>query len=330
MRIVINKKDFEYFTEYNINMVFDRIANSFSFTAKKDLFDYFLEYPDCQIYDNDNNLLITGTVLAPNLNQTPSPEFISIYGYSKTGILEDCSIPNSIYPLQFDNLSLKQITSKILAPFGLDYKFDSIIATELNKKYTKIETQPGSSPKQLISDLAAQRNIFVSVTEKGELLFTRFKKTNPVINIDAGDFGLKKLNLNINSQALHSEITIVKQASEDNPDAGEYTIDNPYVEKYRPVTRVMDSGDIFDVKNAARTALSKELQNITINFDFTEFIKPGQTITLKAPELKLNNDTELMVQAVNITGNTKDIDLYSYSCVLVDVYTDNDVKNVFS
>jgi len=331
MKITINNKDYKYFSDYNITLKYDSIANIFGFSAKRDILNYFLEYPECKIYDDNNELLITGTILAPNLKESPNPEFIKITGYGIAGILEDCNIPISLYPLQFDNLSLLQITEKLLKPFNLAYNFNSNVLSDLNKKYDKVIIDPGTSIKQLLNNLASQRNIFMTSNNFGELYYNRYEPSKylPAAYFEENKPGIMELNLNINSQLLHSEITILKEASKDNPDAGEYTILNPYLTKFRPVIKILNSGDIFDVKKAARNALSQELSNIKITFKTSKFVEPGRTISLLAPSIKINKITELFVEQTDISGSVNTIDNYILTCVLPEIYTENEFKNIF-
>ena len=331
MRLEIGNKDYKYFSDWNITLKFNSIANIFSFNAKRELLDYILEYPECKIYDDNNDLLLTGTILAPILKTSIRPKFIRYTGYGKAGVLEDCPVPLSLYPLQFDNLSLIDITEKLLKPFGVGFNFTSNVLSDLEKKYDKITVEPETLVKQILNNLASQRNIFLSSNVFGEVFFTRYdpKSFLPAEYFVEGTEGITDISLNIASQTLHSEITVVKQASKKNPDAGQSTITNPYVDVFRPTVKVLSSGDIFDVDKAARNALSAELSNIKITFKSTSFVLPGATISLKAPSIDLNEPTELFVEQTTIVGTIKRKDNYAYSCVLPDVYTNGDVKNIF-
>lgn len=331
MKLIINEKEFRHFTKFSITQKFNAIASTFAFTANRKLFDYYLEFPSCQIFDNNDNLMLTGTFLAPKLKTTNTPQLIEIGGYSLTGILEDCSIPTSSYPLQFDNLSLLEITEKLLKPFNLGLNFEGDLIEDLNKKYIKTSASPGASVKSYLNDLASQRNIFLSNNIFGELLYTRYdpSKFLPKLFLEEGKPGLESVDLNISSQSMHSEITIIKQASEDDPDAGEFTIQNPYIEKYRPTVKIMNSGDNFDIKQAARNALSAELSNIKFTISSTKYVRPGTTIELIAPSIGINKKTELFVEQITTSGTINTSDKFVFTCVLPDVYTNSEVKNVF-
>lgn len=331
MILIVNNTEFRGLNKYTITQSYNSIASSFSIDLDKQILDYVLSYPKCELYSESGDLLLTGIVFIPAINITSVPQPITITGYSLPGVLEDCTIPISIYPLQFDNLSLFDITEKLLKPFGLGYDIVGDVTADLNKKYDKTSADPSSSIKQYLNDLASQRNIYLSNNEFGELVYTRYdsNKFLPTAFYEEGLPGLKQITLNIASQALHSDITIIRQATKKNPDAAQATISNPYVDTFRPTVIINNSGDIFDVDKAARNALSTELSNIKFNLKVTKYAKPGTTIELKAPSINLNKSTELFVEQTVINGTTQDTDLYELTCVLTDVYKNDVVKNVF-
>ena len=74
---------------------------------------------------------------------------VTISGYSLTGVLEDCEIPPKIYPLQSDNLSLKQIAQKIIAPFGLKMIVDSSVESLMNSSFKKSTAKEKPKYKKL-------------------------------------------------------------------------------------------------------------------------------------------------------------------------------------
>jgi hypothetical protein len=152
-------------------------------------------------------------------------------------------------------------------------------------------------------------------------------KLNPIASFIDGQGGLD-FKLNVNGQAMHSEITIVKQASTDNPDSAQFTINNPYVSVYRPTVKILSSGDIFDVKTAARNELSAELQNIKLTFTSKIKYSVGSIIEVSSKKLQLNKLTKFFIDSMSINGDITG-ETYSYSCSLPDVYSNNDIVNIF-
>lgn len=329
MKLVINDKEFNFFSGYDVSLKFNSVGSTFSFSALTELMPKYLTYPECEIYNNDNDLLITGTIISEKTILSSKPNLFTVSGYSKAGILEDCNIPVSLYPLQSDKLSLKEITDKILAVFGLAYVVSNDVKADFEAQYKKSNASPTQSIKAYLNSLASQKKIILSSTEKGELFFTKVdvSKLSPIISLNEGDFGVINVSLSINGQAMHSEITIMRQAGS-NPDAGEFTIKNPYVNLFRSKTKTLTSGDIFDVEKAARMELSAELRNIKFNISTTKFVKPGNLIELKSKSLGIKDFVELFVEQTDIKGDANG-ESYVLTCVLKEVYSMEKVKNIF-
>lgn len=329
MILTIENQDYSYFTSYVIEKKFNQIADTFEFKTNKRLDIDYSTLPECQI-NRDGNLLMTGYVFAPPLVLSPKPTEISLLGYSKPGILEDSSISEQSYPLQFDNMNLIDIAEKLLKPYKIDFTWNGNVLEDLNKKYTKTTVMPGTSVKQYLSDLASQRNIFLTSNELGEIVFMRYERSKylPVAWFKEGEDSIKSASLSIDSQNMHSEIKVLKQATKDNSDSAEYKITNPYMKRYKSLISVSNSGDIFDVDKAARNILSQELRGIQINLVVNKFVDTGRTIMLNAPSFNINTDVELFVEAVTING-TVNTEEYQLTCVLPQVYNDEPVTNIF-
>jgi prophage tail gpP-like protein len=331
MKLLVDNKQFDFFVGSSINLNYNSIASSFSFQGLKQLSPEPLSYNKCEIYDDNDELLITGTIVNSSNSSTSKPQLNSLSGYSLPGVLEDSTIPVSLYPLQSDNLTLKQIVDKLLAPFELKYVVTDNVSSEFNSKYKKTNSSPDQKIKAYINSLASQKGIILTHDNAGRLVFTRIEPQllEPVATFSEGNPGIMEFALVLNGQAMHSEITVMRQASTDNPDAGEATIKNPYVDVFRPKTKILTSGDIFDVEKAARNELGSELeQGIRINIKTTKFVKPGNLIQVKFPSQKINKMTEFFVQQTGIIAEKTGLK-YTLLCVLTDVYTNRGVQNIF-
>jgi len=330
MILTINNKDYQGFTQYTINIDYNSMASTFSFQSKNNIFQQPLSYPKIQIKTNEGKILLTGTILLTNYSSSSEPEQIKLSGYSTAGILGDVNIPVSLYPLQFDNLSLKQIIDKIFPVFEIDYIIESSISSEINKSFEKVTASESETVGNFITKLAVERGIFVTNDELGRVIFKRvdIKKLIPVAFFKDGQTGFKNGGFPVNGQQMFSDITVMRQASDDNPDAGEFTIKNPYIEKFRPRTKILSSGNLFDVKTAARMELSKDLRAMPLIFNTTKLILPGNLVSIQSKELNIIKPSEFFVESVIITGNKTD-ENYSLNCTLKDVYTDTDPINIF-
>lgn len=330
MKLIVDNNEYQFFPSSNIDLNYNAIASSFSFRRLRNIDSLPLEFNDCQILDDNNEVLITGTILNIDYALTSKTQLDSVSGYSTPGILEDCQIPLSLYPLQSDNLSLKEIVDKLLQPFNIEYVANTNILTEFNKKFKKTNADPGQSVKDYINDLASQRGIILTHDNLGRLVFTKIEPNllSPIVTFEEGNPGIFEMSFKTNAQAMHSEISVIKQASSDNPDAGETIINNPYISKFRPKVKTLSSGNIFDIEKAARNELGAELENIKLNIKTTQFVKPGNLIQFRSPTLKVNELTEFFVQSTRINSTTTG-NKYDIVAVLKDVFTQDEVINIF-
>ena len=124
-RINIDGKNVDFFTAGSITLKLDSIASTFEFASRfsaqnKEHQEMFkpLQYKEVQIFNSNNKLIFTGTILNHRFKSNSGRELVIISGYSKTGILEDVTIPVSSYPLESTNRSLKDIAEKLNAAFN--------------------------------------------------------------------------------------------------------------------------------------------------------------------------------------------------------------------
>ena len=111
MRLSINGKFFQHFTNYSISIKHAAIASSFSFTGENLTLPDIEDSPKVVIYDDDNNKLITRKIVNTDGEDKATPSLFNLSGYSLGGVLEK-SYPKDL-PLQFDNLTLSEIVEKL-------------------------------------------------------------------------------------------------------------------------------------------------------------------------------------------------------------------------
>lgn len=373
-------RDVEFFNDFKLDLKYDSVASTFSFKYYFDPFNKEHAELACvshfheAILEHNGERLITGYILSNIFNDSSKKQLSEIGGYSKPGVLEDCEIPTSLYPLEVNGLTLKEITQKIIKPFGLGLIVDAdtneevslaftdvappdvdggIIQSEsgiesvsqtlglpdkLNKKIDKANAREIQNIKSFLTELATQRNVLLSHDSYGNLLFTE-AKTNlkPILYFNVPENGLigTSMSLSFNGQGMHSHITVLKQASPDEGNAGEFTIRNPYVPiLYRPRVITQTSGDDITIEETARQALAAELKNITLTITTDRWeidgkiIRPNNIISVYNPDLFIYSKTNFFIESVSFTGDAKKTTAV-LTCVLPEVYNKKVVKNIF-
>lgn len=229
MELIVNdrirKRKISFFNEVKVNLKFDSVASTFSLkfyfdpTNKEHAELACVSHFHEAYIEHNGERLLTGYILSNVFNSGAKKQLVEIAGYSKAGIIEDCEIPTSQYPLEWTGLTLIEIAQKIISIFkGIRLKVDSsassaaqlaftnisdpnvgddgtftdnggtpaVSTTEtleggLNKKIDKANANETQNIKSYLTELAAQRNILLSHDEYGNLLFTEAKTSQTPI-----------------------------------------------------------------------------------------------------------------------------------------------------
>ena len=332
----------DYFNDVNLNLRYDTVASTFNFGYYFDPKEQSLIDMACIGHDHlatiehNGQVLISGYIMNQTFVSSPGRNLARFAGYSYTGFLEDCNIPPSLYPLQNDGLTLLEIAQKLLKPFGFGIVVDSSVSSLVNSVYDTSTANESQTIKSYLAELASQKNVILSHTTKGELLFTRANTNQKaIINFD-GTIPTKSMTLNYNGQGMHSHIIVQKQAGMDGGNAGEATLRNPFVPYvFRPLVKTQSSGDDNDTELAAKSVLASELKNLklTIELDRWELngvvIMPNNIITVKNTEVYLFNQTKWFIESVVLGGNAQ-TQTATLNCVLPSVYDGSVPSYIFS
>lgn len=334
----------EFFNEFQFSWRHDAVGSSFSFSfyfdpdnpAHKEL-ACVSHYHECTLHDN-GELLLTGFIINQRFSHGPVKKLCSFSGYSRPGVLEDCTIPPALYPLQSNGLSLKSIAEKLIKPFKLKMEIDPSVADRMNKSFKSVTASESQTVKDFLCELARQKNIVISHNEKGELLFTEVNDSKiPILEFDLANGSIPgmEFDFEFDGRNMHSDIVVQGQAGIDGGNARESSIENPYVLiVYRPTTKSQSSGDDNDSGLAARRELSNELRNLkwTIRLDRwyanEKIIRPNNLVTLVAPELYGYRKVTLFIESVDFVGNEVE-QTATLNCVLPEVYTNKIPKSIY-
>jgi prophage tail gpP-like protein len=225
MIILINGKRCDDYVVSEVNFNYDAIADTFALTrpffehweknAKDNKISYNLftplRYYDVQILDDNRKVLITGTLLNHNLESSANANEISLSGYSKIGILDDCpNVPEAfagsedVQPTEgfldslfsslsgslssilgndedkktgdssnFESISLRALATKFIAPFGIKMIIDTIVSERMDSEYKMTTAKQTETIASILSKAATLKNIVMRSTPTGELLFTQ-------------------------------------------------------------------------------------------------------------------------------------------------------------
>lgn len=338
----IRNRRITYFNNFRVQFRYDSVASGFTFgfyfdPENQEHIDLAcIGHYHLATVEHNGQLLLTGYVLSEGFSDSNRKELVTLGGYSLPGVLEDCEIPTSVYPLQSDGLTLREIAQKLIAPFGLKMMVDSSVSSRMNQVYSTSTARPTQKVKSYLTELAAQKNIVLTHDVQGRLVFTQANtRQTPILNFDGG-VPFLSMKLIFNGQPMHSHITVMKQADLDGGNAGQSTVRNPYVPfVFRPTVVVQNSGDDNNTDQAAKNILAAELKNLklTIETDRWEIdgkvIMPNNLITVINPKIYLFKKTTWFIESVTLTGDQSSYRA-TLECVLPAVYDGNTPTYIFS
>ena len=313
LRIKIEDKEYNYYSDLSINLTYDKVASTFSISClvdpdNKELLQLYkpLSYSKVEIFETEE-LIFTGVMLSHNVTKDKSQNTLTVTGYSTSGITQDCQIPITAYPLEDNGKTLRQICKKICDSLNVKLFVNQIARVEADKIYDKAQASNTETAQSYISKLAAQRDLIVGNTRQGELLLTKLRLNEAYVgNYVEGQYGIIDIGFQANGQSLHSECTVLNQSNESQFKA------TRELAKFRPMVKTSKDGDNDDASTAAKSALKTESNALSYKLLIKAHrylngtvMKPNRRLTLLAPSVFLNEPTVLFVDDV-VLSETKE------------------------
>ena len=361
MILKIKKYKVTAFNKFSLNLNFNGIASTFSFLfylspdneLHKEL-AHVGHYHKCTV-EHNGEVILTGRLISKKFKSNGQTHLMQVSGYSLSGVLQDSSIPIESFPLQSDGLSLKEIANKLTNPFGITAiigstgtsivkkeksfieKGQELVDDVMSSVIGKTEADIGSSPAEYLGKLASERNLVLTSTAGGNILFTRGARGKaPILDFEPSTPAIE-YDLDFNGQAMHSDITVVKEPDADGGNAGQSTVKNPFVPfTFRPKVIVQSSGTDIDTLAAAKTARASELSALKLKIKlsrwddiFGKLIKPNNIITIRNPELSIFEKSKFFIESVNITEDQQNGQMSTLNCVVPAVYDGSEPVYIF-
>lgn len=343
----IRNRKVAYFNQFALTLRYDSMASSFAFSGYFDSDNieqkeiYCVSHYHIVTLKHNGELILTGYISNQGFNVDNTNKLVTISGYSLPGVLEACNIPPDLYPLQSDGLTLREIVTKLIKPFGLSFIVHNSVSKLMDEPYEKTTAEPTQSIQEYIVSLAAQKGIITSNNEKGNIVFTRAETSKKSIldfdSVKGSTIPFISMGLAFNGDEMHSHIHVIKQASRTGGNAGESMIRNPYVinNVYRPKVIIQDSGSDIDTDKVARMALSGELKNLSLAIVTDRWevdgkmIKPNNIISVINPQVYLFKKSFWFIEQVGLVGDQEKTTA-TLTCALPEVYNDAPVKYLFA
>jgi prophage tail gpP-like protein len=310
--IVVDGKKFTGFTGYEINLSCDSF-DTFSFSAPydialKDIKQAIMPFTfkSCEIYYFEK-LLFKGYLLTPDPELQAAATEITLQGYPLCGVLNDCTIPPSKYPLEYFNVTIKDIADPIADVYGIK----TVFKDGAGDPFTEVAVEPNEKILSFLLKLAQQRKLLFTNDENGRLVFYKAAKESAYMQFKEGKTPLVSITPHFNAQGFYSHITgFTKNDSLLEPLS--YTYENKYLIN-KGVTRhetiiIDDAETQTDLENAVKAhagrmfadCISYSLMCDThLNSDGKLF-KKGMTVCIEAPGAMITRQTNLKARNIKL------------------------------
>lgn len=152
-------------------------------------------------------VLFTGTAVSIVPVQESSQRVITVSGYSKPGVLQDCTAPASSFPIEFNDQGLREIAQTLCKPFGIGVDF----RTDQEDVFDRVALEAEEKVFDFLVKLAKQQDTIIASTSDGKLLFWRGVETGePVARLVQGFSPLVSVTPFFSPQDYYSSITGIR------------------------------------------------------------------------------------------------------------------------
>ena len=248
--------------------------------------------------------LFSGTMVGVQPFVENGRKILSIGGYSLPGVLNDCTSPASAYPLEFNDLGLKDISIAMASPFGISVKFTS----EAGSAFSRVANEPGERILSFLTTLAQQRNLVIGSTPNGELLFSRsIESGRPVAFLSQGVAPVINITPFFSPQEYYSHITGIEPVIV-GLKGSQYTIKNSRLQGVtRPMTFSAPDALQNDLEGAVAAKAGRMFANMvsysvqlsTWRDPGGNLWKPNTIVKLQAPEAMIYEEYDFIIRKVD-------------------------------
>ncbi|MEG1884842.1 MAG: hypothetical protein RR182_01040 [Alistipes sp.] len=342
--LVIQNQKFVFWQTVRITRAIDSINSidlsaPFDHTAPrfKEMFKPFAYNPI--IVSVDDEPLFTGRMVDIDPDLSTDSKKISVTGYSSCGFLQDCTAPPEAMPLEFNNLTLKQIAEKLASFFKINVDFRG----DPGAAFSRVACDPDKKIFEFLTELAKQRGFVISSNVRGDVLFWKSGESTPVARLEQGVSPLMDVTPAFNPQDYYTDLTGLSPIEVKKPPAkktvktkkdpkdkakteapkqkvkqpkpatkySKFSVDDDDAVVYRPLVFKIDDVEGVDIETAVKAKQARMLGNMaaydiqvsTWRDQSGELWEPNTRISLKAPDAMIYDFYEFEIRAVAFEGS---------------------------
>lgn len=327
LAIFCDGKKFTGFTGYTVVCSVDTFdAFSFSSTwdsTNKDLRELFRPfiYKECEVYF-DGDLIFKGRLLPAVPNVSPDSKTITVQGYPLCGVLNDSTLPDSLYPPEYNGLDLKQIAENIAGAFSVNVQ----AKTDVGDAFNSVEIAPEDKILDFLKKLAEQRGVFLSNAQDGSLLIWKPEQEEVSATFKEGEQPFISCVPTLDGQKMYSHVTGFTKVDADN-DSEKYTFENDYLIKHgvlRCYSKVMQDVEAGGLENAVK-AMAGRMFASAVKYTLTvagcrdkngKLYRKNMMVSVLAPDAEIYKETKLQVDEVQLKRSESEGEQTVFSLVI--------------
>lgn len=166
-----------------------------------------------------------GVVVAVNPRTSADERTVSVLAYARAGVLQDCTPPTGLLPLEYTGQTLQQIARAMCQPFdGLGPVFPD----GPGKPFAEVAADPDVPVLDFLRNLANKRGRIISNNTNGDPVFFKTPEfpSAPVASLVERALPLQEVRATFNTQTYFSHLSGFGVSN--GPDQGEVaTLSNP-------------------------------------------------------------------------------------------------------
>lgn len=252
--------------------------------------------------------LFTGTMVGVSPVLENGRRLVSVSGYSKPGVLSDCTPPASLYAeglskLEFEGQGLREIAGTLAAAFGVGVSFTA----EQGATFERVACEYDKRVWSFLVGLAKQRSIVMSSTPDGRALFQQsVEPGNPVTRLAQGSAPLLSVTPFFSPQEYYSHITGLNTVLVGS-EGSQFTVKNPLLlGAVRPMTFRTPDTQGGGVKQAVEAKAGRMFGSMaaysvklaTWRDSNGSLWAPNTSIVVNAPDAMIYEDYEFIIRSV--------------------------------
>lgn len=223
-------------------------------------------------------------------------------GYALPGVLNDCTPPASMYPIEFEGLTLRAIADRMLRPFGLRVDAQG----DTGAPFDRVACEPGKKVLDFLAELSRQRGLVLASNPAGGLVIWRSEMAAPVAVLRQGESPLLSVTPAFDAQQYYSSITGIEPVLV-GLRGSQYTVRNTRAAGIvRPLTYTVQDGNSGDVPDAVQAkmgrmfggAVSYSCRVSTWRDPLGQLWSPNTTLRLHAPDAMVYKPFDFIVRSV--------------------------------